>query len=56
MKRERKTIPYNFSSDFTSPKSAHLIGSKSAGHKIGRSIQLTTARALDAQLQQYRSM
>lgn len=55
MKRERKTIKYQFSTDFTSPKSAHRMGTQ-AGQKVDRSIQLTTARALDAQLQQYRSM
>ena len=55
MKRERKTIQYQFSSDFTSPKAAHLMGN-TAGKKVDRSIQLTTARSLDAQLQQYRSM
>lgn len=55
MKRERKVINYQFSTDFTSPKSAHLMGG-TAGKKVDRSIQLTTARALDSQLQQYRSM
>jgi hypothetical protein len=56
MNRERKTIQYNFSSDFTSPKSAHLIGAGKTGSVVSKERQIETARSLDQQLRQYKEM
>lgn len=56
MNRERKTIRYNFSSDFTSPKSAHLIGAGKAGNVVSKERQVETARSLDQQLRQYKEL
>ena len=56
MNRERKTIKYQFNSDFTSPKSAHRMGAGVAGSVVSKERQVETARALDQQLRQYRGM
>lgn len=55
MNRERKTIQYNFSSDFTSPKSAHQMGTQ-AGGVVSKDRQIETARSLDQQLRQCKEM
>lgn len=56
MNRERKTIQYNFSSEFTSPKGAHLIGAGKAGGMVSKERQIETARCLDQQLRQYKEL
>jgi hypothetical protein len=52
---ERKTVPYQFCSDFTSPKKA-VQQQAGSSRVIGKDEQLTTARVFDEQLNKYRSM
>jgi hypothetical protein len=50
----KKSVPYSFCSDFTSPKKAVQQQAPSS-RVVGKDEQLSTARVLDEQLNKYRS-